>query len=320
MEVLLTFDVEVWCNGWESIEADFPDSFERYVFGHSRRDGYALPRTLDTLARHGLKGIFFVEPLFAARFGVEYLATIVRFIEDAGQEVQLHLHPEWTDEARPALLPGTTGKRQHLTSYSLAEQQTLIAHGLRLLREAGCKPPVAFRAGSFACNPDTFAAVRANGLRYDCSINPAMPESTPGDFVPAAAGYCGPFEADGLGCIPLSSFRDGFGRPRHAQIGACSTAELVQALDQTALHGWPCFVLLSHSFELMKPASSAPDTTVVRRFEQLCAHLAHQRSILPTGHFADNTLQLAARPRPLPAVSMHATTTRLFEQALRHLP
>ena len=158
MEVLLTFDVEVWCNGWESIEADFPDSFERYVFGHSRRDGYALPRTLDTLARHGLKGIFFAEPLFAARFGVEHLATIVRFIEDAGQEVQLHLHPEWTDEARPALLPGTTGKRQHLTSYSLAEQQTLIAHGLRLLREAGCKPPVAFRAGSFACNPDTFAA------------------------------------------------------------------------------------------------------------------------------------------------------------------
>ncbi len=35
--------------------------------------------------------------------------------KDVGQEVQLHRHPEWTDEARNALLENVTIKRQHLT-------------------------------------------------------------------------------------------------------------------------------------------------------------------------------------------------------------
>ncbi|WP_341647565.1 hypothetical protein [Thauera humireducens] len=110
MNVLLTFDIEVWCNSWATLEQDFPTSFERYVFGRSEAGDFALPKTLDILDRHGLKGVFFVEPLFAARFGLESLATIVGLIQQAGQEVQLHLHPEWTDEARMPLLPNVTGK------------------------------------------------------------------------------------------------------------------------------------------------------------------------------------------------------------------
>ncbi len=51
MNVLFTFDVEIWCNSWR---------------------------------------------------------TIVRLIQDAGQEVQLHRHPEWIDEARDALLENVT--------------------------------------------------------------------------------------------------------------------------------------------------------------------------------------------------------------------
>src|SRR5436189_226672 len=98
MRVLLTFDVEVWCNGWKDLDGQFATAFARYVYGRSQAGEFALPRTLDTLRRHGLHGVFFVEPLFAARFGVQYLTEIVQLIQDAGQEVQLHLHPEWTDE------------------------------------------------------------------------------------------------------------------------------------------------------------------------------------------------------------------------------
>ena len=80
MNVYLSFDIEVWCNGWKDLDGQFPASFERYVYGRSSRGDYALPKTLEILERNGLKGVFFVEPLFAARFGIDKLAVIVDLI------------------------------------------------------------------------------------------------------------------------------------------------------------------------------------------------------------------------------------------------
>lgn len=69
----------------------------------SSRGNYALPKTLEILDGHGLAGVFFVEPMFAGRFGIEYLATIIEMIRGGNNDIQLHLHPEWTDEIRPLL-------------------------------------------------------------------------------------------------------------------------------------------------------------------------------------------------------------------------
>ena len=147
MKVLLTFDVEVWCNSWTDLDQVFPAAFERYVYGHSKHGDYALPKTLEILNAHGLQGVFFVEPLFAARFGERYLRVIVDMIHDAGQDIQLHLHPEWTDEISPAIISNNSVKRQHLIHYTGDEQTALIAYGKQLL-EAAAGPVNAFRAGS----------------------------------------------------------------------------------------------------------------------------------------------------------------------------
>ncbi|WP_350282642.1 polysaccharide deacetylase [Nitrosomonas sp.] len=321
MNVLFTFDVEIWCNSWSTLDEDFPASFDRYVFGRSAKGEYALPKILDTLGTHGLKGVFFVEPLFAAHFGVEYLKIIVRLIQDAGQEVQLHLHPEWTDEARDApLLENVTVKRQHLTQYSIDEQQVLIKHGLRLLQEAGCiPPPVAFRSGSFSCNEDTFSAVTMNGLRFDSSINPQMEESQPGDIAPVYANPYEVFTRNELTLIPMSSFCDGFGQNRHAQIGACSAREITQALEDAVRKQWHTFVLLSHGFELMVPGRNTCDPFVERRFTHVCRFLAANRLTMPTVNFSDLSVFPDPCNAPLPAVRKLATVRRYAEQALRRL-
>ena len=62
MNVYLSFDIEVWCGGWNDLDGKFPASFERYVYGRSPKGDYALPKTLEILASNGLKGVFFVEP------------------------------------------------------------------------------------------------------------------------------------------------------------------------------------------------------------------------------------------------------------------
>lgn len=319
MNVLLTFDIEVWCNSWATLEEDFPSSFERYVFGRSSKGDFALPKTLEILDHHGLKGVFFVEPLFAARFGIESLATIVNLIQQAGQEVQLHLHPEWTDEATTPLLPNVTTKRQHLSYYSAEEQEALIGHGLRLLHEVGATVPTAFRSGSFACNADTFPAITANGLRFDSSINRTLPVSNPGSIQPPSAGLCEPFSNAGLDIYPMTVFRDGFGRLRHAQIGACSARELIDAMQGAQTDGWPAFIALSHNFELMVPNRHLPDAIVVKRFERLCSFLARNRETLPTAGFNDLQPLMPLRGLPLPHTGKLSTTVRYVEQALRRL-
>ncbi|MCP5158260.1 MAG: polysaccharide deacetylase [Gammaproteobacteria bacterium] len=318
MKVFLTFDIEVWCNGWSALDERFPAAFDRYIFGRSAAGEFALPKTLEILNRYGLKGVFFVEPLFSARFGTEYLHTICQLIQSAGQEIQLHLHPEWTDEIRPAIFPDKPYKRQHLIHYDQAEQSRLIKLGRALLEAAAGAPISAFRAGSFAANGDTLAAVAEAGLLVDSSMNISCPLS--GADLRDQRDLTAPQCYHGLQLVPISVFRDGFGKLRHAQIGACSVAELRQALQEALYRGYNIFTILSHNFEMLQSGSTEPDRWVVRRFEQLCSFLAAHRNDFPTRGFIETlTFPDTTSPLGVPRSGRLATMTRYYEQARRHL-
>lgn len=318
MKVYLTFDVEIWCNGWDDLDGRFRSSLERYVYGRSRHGDYALPKTLEILDGNGLTGVFFVEPMFAARFGLEHLATIVGLIQPSGHDIQLHLHPEWTDEIRPLVFPGAIRKRQHLSHYTLAEQCTLIALGRKLLADAGAKIATAFRAGSFAANADTYRALNICGIRTDSSLNAVHPDS--GLDLRGGIDFFHPVEIDNTLVLPMTVFRDGTGRLRPAQVGACSFAEIRMALESAAAIGVEHFVMLSHNFEMLKPDRSAPDAIVVRRFQNLCAYLAANRGryqVSTLGEQPQITSQGAGTA--LPHAGLLATLERHGEQALRRV-
>lgn len=320
MNVFLTFDIEVWCNGWDDLDRAFPASFERYVYGHSPHGDYALPQTLAILNRHGLKGVFFVEPLFATRFGIQHLEVIVRLIREAGQEIQLHLHPEWTDEALEPIIENCQTKRQHLSYYTLEEQTALIAHGLKLLQTAGSGPISAFRSGSFAANRDTFRALRQNHVLLDTSLNRCYAVSAPDLRQDHAFNTA--FMVQGVTTYPLTVMKDGFGKDRPAQVGACSFSEMREALLSAHAAGTSNFLVLSHNFEMLKPGSSAPDWVVVKRFERLCEFLAsHPEQFLVRGFNndlclpTDHQLTAIAEPR----ATWFSTSQRYVEQVLRRL-
>lgn len=310
MNVFLTFDVEVWCNGWSDLDRLFPDSFRRYIYGHSQHGDFGLPVTLEIMKRHGLAGIFFVEPLFAARFGIELLAEVVSLLQAGGQQVQLHLHPEWTDEALEPLLDNGREKRRHLTHYTLDEQTALIGHGRRLLQAAGAPSIGMFRSGSFAANLDTFEALKRNGILVDSSLNRAL-AARAAELVPAHGPFDLPFTLGGVRTLPVSVFRDGFGRDRPAQVGACGAAELRQALLSAHRQGRSDFVIVSHSFEMLRSRSAQPDWTVVRRFEQPCAFLAAHRHLFRVRAFDPDMAQGCAASQP---TTVHPTTVRHAEQ------
>lgn len=322
LRIFLTFDVEIWCGGWDRLDERFPAAYRRYVYGTDQRNGYALPMTLKILAEYGLKAVFFVEPLFSARFGLDKLRTIINLIHDADQEVQLHLHPEWSDEAPILSDGGTRAKRPALWQFDLPDQVGMIRVGTEILRSAGVRSLRAFRAGGFAANMDTLRALALVGHDIDSSLNATYKTSFPDGMTPPSRFVRS--SAMGVASFPIGVFVDGFGHLKHAQVGACSFDELAQAIMGAVSFGWDDYVLLSHGFELLKPRSADPDPIVVRRYRRLCALLRDQqeKGVLRMARFSELALSghsVAIEP-DLPRVSRQATFLRYLEQARRRLP
>src|SRR5690606_18694982 len=210
------------------------------------------------------------------------LDEIVGLVREGGQEVQLHLHTEWADEAREPLWPGPQRKRQHLRYFSCEEQTTLIAKGLELLRRAGVSDVNAFRAGSFAFNCDTLPALAANGILFDSSYNASM--FGPDSGVSPGWRLVEPITVTGVHEYPMMVYRDGTSKLRHAQLTACSSAAMEGLLWQAVAQQRQAFVILSHGFELLNQARDRADDVVVKRFQRLCAFLdKHRDSFRVTG-------------------------------------
>lgn len=318
LNVFITVDTEIWCDGWNNIDEKFPDAFSRYVYGPTPRGNFGLPIQFDILNDNGLKAVFFVEPLFATRFGLPPLEEMVGLVHDAGQEVQLHLHTEWVDEAREALLPDVTQKRRFIKMFSRQEQAQLLKAGIELLERAGATQLNAFRAGSFALNADTLLALGDNQIRFDSSYNPASIAGV--DEVHTGAPYTQPVEIGAVREYPVTIFRDrGPQSRKHLQLTACSFSEMAHVLNQASDQGLDSVVIVSHNFELMTPSKKREDPVVVARFRKLCEFLASNsdrfcvRGFQGLDEEASTTL---AQPEPLLG-RMDLTGKRLAIQAMR---
>lgn len=313
LDVWFTIDVEVWCDGWKDIERKFPESFQRQVHGPGGDHG--LPFQLKVLSDHGLQSVCFVEPLFSGRFGRAPLAEIVGLVQEAGHEVQLHLHTEWVDESREPLLPNTGPKRQHLHHFDLNEQTQLLGVGIDWLQQAGAPRPTAFRAGSFAFNHLTLDALASNGIPIDSSYNASTfgPSSgvCPGELLHAAR-QIGPVLE-----LPMTVYHDGRGL-RHAQLKACSAVEMEHLLWQALESGHDNFVVLSHNFELLARDKETVDPVVTRRLRRLCRFLDRHRDCFRVRGMRTGGLAPApAAPAPLLTSPLWCTGLRMVEQAWR---
>jgi hypothetical protein len=315
LKVFLTVDVEVWCGGWDDLERNFPEAFRRYVYGPTRLGAYGLPWLLDLFGTHGLVGVFFVEPLFSDRFGLAPLQEIVGLIRARGQEIQLHLHTEWADEAKQPLFPQVKHKRQHMRHFTRAEQALLLRHGSARLAQAGAALPCAFRAGSFGFNLDTLHALAESGMRFDSSYNATLMGLDSG-LLPGTV-VCEPMAHAGVHEYPMTVYADRPGHLRHAQIGACSTRELEGLLWQALEEERGAFVVLTHSFEALNVRKDAPDPVCVGRHRALCRFLDRNRDCFETAGFVGlQPPAAAAQPAPLRSPAWK-TGLRVLEQTWR---
>ena len=294
----------------------------RDVYGLTTTGGYGLPYQMDVMDAHGLKAVFFLEGLFACETGPEPLREIVSMVRSRGHEVQLHIHTEWLQWIEPSILPGRFGN--NVKDFSEDEQVLLIGRALENLKGAGAPDVSAFRAGNYGANLDTLRALAQLGLRYDTSHNTTYLDTDCG--LQTGRPEFQPRVIEGVWEFPVTYFSDWPGHYRHAQVCACSTRELQRTMLQAWQRGWYSFVLVSHSFEMLRRrkqggVTALADRTVIRRFEALCRFLGENRDKFRTSGFSD--VDPAAIPATGPAAPLHSTVhqtaRRMAEQLMRRL-
>lgn len=248
--------------------------------------GVGLSYQLAELARHELKACFFVDPMPALVYGLAPVRRMVETILAAGQEVQLHLHPNWT-EARLGD-GGVRHARFQLHDYSLTEQTELLVRATDLLVEAGAPKPIAFRAGSYAANDDTLTALGTLGFSYDSSHNGSEAHAASRISLPVhQIAPIRPFPDSDLIEVPVTVIEDKPGKARTFQLCALSAGESYDALEHAAVSHHAAVTIVSHGFELANRRGTRANAVHVRRFQALCGMLAEMRDVLPTHHFAD---------------------------------
>lgn len=323
VRVFYTVDTEAHPASPDWAERGLTAELRRDIDGATPEGEFGVFYQAEMLKSHGLKGAFFVETMFSHAVGIEPLRRIVSGIQERGHEVCLHLHPEWLKRApQHSVLPGKEGRLLRL--FSEEDQTTLIGKGVEQLNKCGVEKVYAFRAGGYGANFSTLRALALNGIPFDSSHNFCWSENCD---MPTDGWLLQPRLMHDVYEFPVSCFSDWPGHYRHAQLCACSFGELEAALLRAWREEWHSFVIVSHSFELVKrvtrngEAAAALDRMVLRRFRKLCAFLAANRDKFQTSTFGE--MDAAAVPlrrydKPLSGSLPH-TVWRFAEQACRRV-
>lgn len=232
-----------------------PLGYDLRVWGRfaNHREELGIGLLMGELERHGFRGTFFLEPLGAPHFGVAGLRDIVTSLRGRGHDVQLHTHP--IQENPTFRTRGEEPAADDIGAYPVDVQAGLLRKGMDFLVAAGVpkKELLAFRAGNFGADNETWAAMERVGLRVSSNYNPCyfgknckmrVPHPSPGLFESPVRGV---WE------LPVTCFREaGPARYpfRHLQIAAASVAETIRCLEASRALGINEVTLVTHSFEL----------------------------------------------------------------------
>src|SRR5271157_3009778 len=285
LQVLITVDTEAWPYREAWRDEQLAGDIERDIYGATPEGEFGLAFQCGMLRDHGLKAVFFVETLMASVVGLQPLRRIVETVRCYdGQTVELHAHPEWTGHFLP---PGLLAGRgyQHFHQLAFEQQVALLDLAGGNLRDAGVAKIRGFRAGNYGANLDTCRALAAIGIPFDFSYDAAFPGAC--CLLPLSARLSQPGALDGVIEVPTSVFEDYPGHIRHAQLCGSSFAEMRRALNQAWRLGWSYFVILSHSFELIKRSRRADcrgrlNPMALSRMEKLCRFLKKENDRFET--------------------------------------
>jgi len=127
----------------------------------------AEPEIVRLLGERRWPGTFFLDVYEHRQWGETAMRNIAVRLQDAGQDVALHTHPQWAYDP----------SRWAMHQYSVDEQTTIVRDGKDLLERWTGLPVVAHRAGAYTADEGTLIALQRNGVLIDSSLFWQYPHS-----------------------------------------------------------------------------------------------------------------------------------------------
>ncbi|MEZ5707861.1 MAG: hypothetical protein R3E02_00560 [Blastomonas sp.] len=316
--VYLTIDTELSASHFRHHGvAGVEENFDQAIIGRTENGDVGIVHQMRQLAAHGLKAVFFIDPMPALILGNDIVKRMVHPVLELGFDVQLHAHTEWLALADPALSPvgGKTGR--NMCSFDEADQRRILEFATEQLCRAGADMPVAFRAGNYGADDATLRALASLGFGYDTSFSPGIRFS---NCAISLDDQClQPVEHEGVVEVPIGAISAWGAGQRHAQITAISAWEMSAAIAHANTRGHQSFSLVSHSFELLCRSRRRINTIVASRFDTLCAYLGDHPDTVTATYRDDPPLILPNRcdgvATPLPHNPVR-TAMRMGEQLI----
>ncbi|WP_137679017.1 polysaccharide deacetylase family protein [Aurantiacibacter suaedae] len=294
------------------------ENFARSISCETESGSVGIAYQMDRFDRHGLKGVFFVDPMPGLVWGAEAIADVVEPIVSRGHEVQLHLHPEWLQFAGTNNPLGQKTGR-NIKDFPFEEQCILLSRARDILVAAGAPRPTAFRAGNYGADDDTLRALCEIGIPIDTSHCPGIARSD--CEISLGSDTVGPLRHHGTIEMPIGCIEAARGATRHCQLTALSAREILAASKHARDTRMRNLIVVSHSFELLSRDRSQVNSVVKRRFDKVCEQLASLHGVATCG-FTDIDTETAllgnTTANPLPHKPLR-TFERLVEQSFSNL-
>lgn len=315
LDIFITIDTELWDFSPDPSPKSLHSSFDQLINGICADGEWGIPYQIDTLAKHGLKAVFFLESLMTPVVCPDQSRKLVSLIGDNGHDTEIHLHTEWLSLLSDNSLPQSKGK--HIRHYTDEEQFNLIARCIDNLKAIGVESPSAFRAGNFGANSISLRALARNSILFDTSYNQCYIDDA--CRIPNNGIFIQPEMRDGVYEFPVMCFRDYPNHLRPLHLQACSFDEIKHVLLSAYHKKWKSCVIVTHSFETLNSKRNGRDPIVCKRLELLCEFLSENSDKFRTLGFSDivNPDNYCHSTDLLPPISSPLRTIRRFTEQLQ---
>ncbi|MGH1374024.1 MAG: hypothetical protein ACRBBW_18430 [Cellvibrionaceae bacterium] len=291
-QVSITIDTEFSIAGhFSSPELRKPIA-EPLVYGHTASGQQGLGFMLETFSHYNTEATFFVETANTRYFGDEPMARVVRDIQQAQQDIQLHIHPVWlsfSDDRTEAKFP----RQDSCSGQGYSDLKRVFNVCIDSFKRLTGKAPVAIRTGNLQADSTTYKVM------HDLDIGLSSNIAT-GIFKPCEKKLqldSGRHSIEGVTEVPVLTYQDfdlfGKQHQKSLQITSCSWPEMKRILIKARDLGIEQVVILTHPFEFFKSSDSSYRRIIRNRVNQnrlseLCRFIKDHDQDFASASFGNN--------------------------------
>lgn len=276
-QICISIDTEFSIAGhFEDFEANKPVA-EPAVYGVVDGREEALGFMLETFDRYNTRATFFVECANYCYFGDEPMRGVIKRLQAAGQDIQLHIHPVWLSfNQDPAA--GPFPRHDDCVGRSFDELKQVFSTCIAIFDRWVGHKPLAIRTGSLRADDNVYRVMNALGIPMSSNI--ALGVYQPGEA--ALSHDSGRHLIHGVMELPVFSYQDlnllGRRHKKSLQITSCSWPEMKHLLWKARRAGVENIVILTHPFEFIKKSDFRYRKLIRNRVNQerlqhLCAFI-----------------------------------------------